>query len=90
MRALPLKDVAVVELAGLAPGPFAGMILADFGASVIRVDKLQKSVPPDTLTRYCIQQKAYNEWETIYCIGTEICPRHSYSASIARTSRCSH
>ncbi|KYN43242.1 Alpha-methylacyl-CoA racemase [Trachymyrmex septentrionalis] len=37
---MALKGIKVVELAGLAPGPFCGMILAEFGASVIRVDKL--------------------------------------------------
>lgn len=29
----------MVELAGLAPGPFCGMVLADFGARVLRVDR---------------------------------------------------
>lgn len=28
-----------LQFAGLAPGPFAGLILADNGASVIRIDK---------------------------------------------------
>lgn len=37
---MALKGVRVVELAGLAPGPFCGMILADHGANVIRVDKV--------------------------------------------------
>ncbi|KAK0172382.1 hypothetical protein PV328_005706 [Microctonus aethiopoides] len=44
---MPLKNIKVLELAGLAPAPFCGMILADFGASVIRVDKtgvLQRDV----------------------------------------------
>jgi alpha-methylacyl-CoA racemase len=36
---MALRGVRVVEMAGLAPAPFCGMILADFGASVIRVDK---------------------------------------------------
>ncbi|KAJ8679823.1 hypothetical protein QAD02_015610 [Eretmocerus hayati] len=36
---MSLKGVKVLELAGLAPAPFCGMLLADFGASVIRVDK---------------------------------------------------
>ncbi|XP_018317795.1 alpha-methylacyl-CoA racemase [Mycetomoellerius zeteki] len=39
--AMALKGIKIVELAGLAPGPFCGMILAEFGASVIRVDKLE-------------------------------------------------
>lgn len=38
--AMVLRGVRVVELAGLAPGPFCGMVLADFGARVVRVDRL--------------------------------------------------
>lgn len=38
---MPLRGIRVIELAGLAPAPLCGMILADFGASVIRVDKLR-------------------------------------------------
>ena len=41
----PLSGCRVVELAGLGPGPFAGMILADLGAEVVRVDR------PDTAER---------------------------------------
>jgi len=35
-----LSGITVVEMAGLGPGPFAGMMLADLGATVIRVDRL--------------------------------------------------
>ena len=35
----PLRGVRVVEMAGLAPSPFCGMILADFGASVTVVNR---------------------------------------------------
>jgi alpha-methylacyl-CoA racemase len=35
----PLSGIRVVEMAGLAPAPYAGLILADFGADVIRVDR---------------------------------------------------
>jgi alpha-methylacyl-CoA racemase len=35
----PLKGVRVIELVGIGPGPFAGMLLADLGADVIRVDR---------------------------------------------------
>ena len=38
---MALKGVKVIELAGLAPAPFCGMLLADFGASVIRIDKVR-------------------------------------------------
>ncbi|MFJ9929748.1 alpha-methylacyl-CoA racemase [Streptomyces misionensis] len=35
----PLHGVRVVELAGIGPGPFAAMLLADLGADVVRVDR---------------------------------------------------
>lgn len=31
----------VLELAGLAPGPFAGMMFANHGAEVLRVDRVK-------------------------------------------------
>ncbi|XP_014223500.1 alpha-methylacyl-CoA racemase isoform X1 [Trichogramma pretiosum] len=37
---MALKGIKILELAGLAPAPFCGMLLADFGASVIRIDKI--------------------------------------------------
>jgi alpha-methylacyl-CoA racemase len=39
----PLSGITVVEMSGIGPGPFAGMMLADLGASVIRVDRLSGS-----------------------------------------------
>jgi alpha-methylacyl-CoA racemase len=35
----PLHGVTVIELAGIGPGPFAAMVLADMGAEVIRIDR---------------------------------------------------
>ncbi|MCX5402088.1 CaiB/BaiF CoA-transferase family protein [Streptomyces sp. NBC_00102] len=35
----PLDGVRVLELAGIGPGPFAAMLLADLGADVVRVDR---------------------------------------------------
>jgi alpha-methylacyl-CoA racemase len=35
----PLAGLKIVELAGLGPAPFAGMMLADHGADVIRVER---------------------------------------------------
>ena len=42
----PLAGVRVVELAGIGPGPFCGMLLADLGAEVIRVDRPGGSSTP--------------------------------------------
>jgi alpha-methylacyl-CoA racemase len=35
----PLQGLRVVELAGIGPGPFAAMLLADLGADVVRIDR---------------------------------------------------
>ena len=37
----PLQGIKVVEIAGIGPGPFCAMMLADMGADVIRVDRAQ-------------------------------------------------
>ena len=41
MEAGPLSGVRVIEIAGIGPGPFAAMVLADLGAEVLRVDRKQ-------------------------------------------------
>jgi alpha-methylacyl-CoA racemase len=38
----PLNGVKIVELAGIGPGPFAGMLLSDMGADVVRIDRAQQ------------------------------------------------
>jgi alpha-methylacyl-CoA racemase len=49
----PLAGIRVVELAGIGPGPFAAMLLADLGAEVLRVDRPASSRPawPTVLAR---------------------------------------
>jgi alpha-methylacyl-CoA racemase len=44
----PLAGIKVVELAGLGPGPFCGMVLADMGAEVLRVDRIDAARSADT------------------------------------------
>lgn len=48
---MALAGVRVIELAGLAPAPFCGMILADFGAKVISVNRTNVSMSVDTQAR---------------------------------------
>ena len=45
----PLAGIRIVELAGLAPAPFAAMMLADHGAEVVRVERAgwTPPIPPD-------------------------------------------
>ncbi len=49
MSAGPLHGIRIVELAGLAPAPFAAMMLADHGAEVIRIERAgwRPPIPPD-------------------------------------------
>jgi len=35
----PLTGIRVIEIAGIGPGPFCAMMLADMGADVVRVDR---------------------------------------------------
>ena len=46
----PLEGVRVVELAGIGPGPYTCMLLADAGADVLRVDRATGGPPPSPLT----------------------------------------
>ena len=51
----PLAGLRVVELQGIGPGPFCGMMLADMGAEVIRVERIGAAqamhAPKDVLAR---------------------------------------
>ncbi len=54
----PLDGVTIIELAGIGPGPFCGMMLSDMGADVIRIDRSsavradrRDRPPPDVLGR---------------------------------------
>lgn len=38
----PLQGVRVIEIAGIGPGPFCGMMLSDMGAEVIRIDRADR------------------------------------------------
>ncbi|MCZ8261560.1 MAG: CaiB/BaiF CoA-transferase family protein [Beijerinckiaceae bacterium] len=38
-KALPLSGVRILEFAGIGPAPFAAMLLADMGASILRIDR---------------------------------------------------
>lgn len=57
---MPLKGIKVIEMAGLAPGPFCGMLLAEFGASVIRVDKVGSEVTIPDFTAHGKRSIALN------------------------------
>ncbi|MEE4283638.1 MAG: CaiB/BaiF CoA-transferase family protein [Pseudomonadales bacterium] len=49
----PLSGFKIIELAGIGPGPFCGMMLSDMGAEVIRVERISGAdkAPKDVLAR---------------------------------------
>jgi alpha-methylacyl-CoA racemase len=47
----PLNGYTVIELAGIGPAPMGGMMLADMGAEVIRIDRAGGMVMKDVSTR---------------------------------------
>ncbi|XP_051899884.1 alpha-methylacyl-CoA racemase isoform X1 [Pristis pectinata] len=48
---MALAGIRVIELAGLVPVPLCGMILADFGAKVVRIDRTGTATSIDVLAR---------------------------------------
>ena len=50
----PLSGYRVLEIAGIGPGPFAAMMLADMGAEVIRVDRAER----ETISRIDLCQQS--------------------------------
>src|SRR5690349_17537826 len=48
----PLQGIRIIEMAGLGPGPFAAMMLADHGVEVIRIERAGMiGIPNDPLLR---------------------------------------
>lgn len=47
----PLSGIRVLELAGIGPGPFAGMLLADLGADVVLIERPARAGDPLDLGR---------------------------------------
>ncbi len=43
----PLDGIKMIEIAGIGPGPFAAMMLADMGAEILRIDRAQSVTGAD-------------------------------------------
>ncbi|KAA8912427.1 CoA-transferase family III domain-containing protein [Sphaerosporella brunnea] len=54
----PLSSIRVLEFAGLAPGPFAGKLLADYGAQVLRIDRHTSSPALPTSDRLASHKRS--------------------------------
>jgi alpha-methylacyl-CoA racemase len=49
----PLSSLRVVEMGGIGPAPFAGALLGDLGADVLRIDRIPKpGAEPETPARF--------------------------------------
>ena len=46
----PLTGIRIIEMAGIGPGPYAGMLFADMGADVIRIDRTPGQAKPVDVT----------------------------------------
>jgi alpha-methylacyl-CoA racemase len=46
----PLSGLKIIEIAGIGPGPFTAMLLADMGADVVRIDRAQNVTGGDPST----------------------------------------
>ena len=44
----PLSGFKIIEMAGIGPGPFCGMMLSDLGAEILRIDRADKVRPDAT------------------------------------------
>ncbi len=56
----PLTGLKIVEIAGIGPGPFCAMLLADLGADILRIDRPQKAIvgePRDTLNDITLRSR---------------------------------
>ncbi len=71
----PLQGTRIIEISGIGPGPFCGMLLADMGAEVIRVERPGggflggNGAPQDLLSRnkrcVCVNLKASDGVATV-------------------------
>jgi acetyl-CoA hydrolase len=56
-RAGPLAGLRVLEIAGIGPGPFCGMLLADLGADVVLADRLEPNAQNLDIGRAAIMNR---------------------------------
>jgi alpha-methylacyl-CoA racemase len=53
----PLQGTRIIELAGIGPGPFCGMLLADLGAEVVLVDRKGGTLPFNAQPKYDLTRR---------------------------------
>jgi alpha-methylacyl-CoA racemase len=70
----PLDGIKVIEMAGLAPSPYCGMLLADFGAEVVIVDRISKGGPeiPNIMAK-----NPFDRGKRSLCVNLKTEPGHA-------------
>ena len=58
----PLDGLKVVELAGIGPGPYACMLLADLGADVLRIERGDADADHETTWSSSIARAPRSRW----------------------------
>jgi crotonobetainyl-CoA:carnitine CoA-transferase CaiB-like acyl-CoA transferase len=79
MFPLPLEGIRVTDFTNVYAGPYATMILADFGAEVIRVESLHYFPRRHARIRAPSVPRTYGYW--LSC-GRGICGSHAWGASV--------
>ncbi|HKE95209.1 MAG TPA: CaiB/BaiF CoA-transferase family protein [Povalibacter sp.] len=75
-RGGPLSGLRVVEIAGIGPGPFCGMLLADLGADVVVIDKGESTA----------RGAVFNRGKR--CIGVDLKSAQGVDAVLSLIDRC--
>ncbi|KJK21355.1 CoA-transferase [Burkholderiaceae bacterium 16] len=56
-RVGPLAGIRVLEMAGIGPGPFCGMLMADLGADVVVIDRTQTGAQEPDLSQHALSRR---------------------------------
>ncbi len=78
----PLDGIRVIEMAAIGPVPFCGMLFADMGAEVIRIDRADGYVPLGGLVDVCGRGKESVGIDLKSAAGVEVLLRLAESADI--------
>lgn len=62
----PLEGVKIIELAGIGPGPYAGQLLADLGATVVTIMRPSPAPVPGAATTQSVDMRGKKSSSLIY------------------------
>ena len=68
----PLAGLKILEIAGIGPGPFCAMMLADMGADVVRVDRAQNVQGGDPASETAIVRRAHGNPQALVAYAERV------------------